>query len=71
MAWIFFIDFLIKIIKESLKNRLGGTLGVPLERSSNLEPPKLDFYRFWTLLGTLLGAQVGSNFEPLARPGAS
>ena len=64
----YFFKLLYHFFSFCIKFPPRGTPEVPL---SSLEPPKLDFYRFWTLLGTPLGAQVGSNFEPLARPGAS
>ena len=49
----------------------GSTLGVPQQQSSVFEAPKLNFYQFGTLLGTPLGAQVRSKFEPFACPRAS
>ena len=65
------MNFLSIFKSKSLKNRLGGT---PRE-VSDLGATKFGFSlilnRFLTLLGTPLGAQVGSNFEALRRLGAS
>ena len=49
----------------------GGTPGGGSDLGGLLEAPGFDFYRTWTLLGTPLGAQVGSKFGALGRPEAS